>query len=433
MNNLKVSIPAQTVAAESNKLHNRLPRTSGCKLLSDLHEEPTEVAAHFPEPDNWPQIRRSLLQTRLDDIVLQLSLTHQSRRSPEAFPTDLARSIFTVQNLKGFAWAFFYRLSPTCPIFHLPTFRLGSTSSRLLLVIFLDGSLVSAPCDDALSARQFFEVAEEYIFDHEIFKHGKLKPGNNEFETLLAAWLMYMMQAHAGDSETRRRILARRHPDFVKVVKACGLLSIRHEFPLEFGRMSDWETFVSIEQWVSPLHLDVSDVIVNLPCGKALFDAESAAEFERLAPSERTSQRPTCLRDLIHCLRKDSWLNPGSEKYKSVTVLHLLMAISVLCAHSYEARVNPTSRRDLNQILGMSGHWKLLWDEVIKAEHGEYKSHNCFMEHADELWLLLRMVIKQFQRGESDDPYVKGTAADSFDHFNDFLNRLTKDEISFSH
>lgn len=78
----------------------------------------------------------------------------------------------------------------------------------------------------------------------------------------------------------------------------------------------------------SPLHLDVSDVIVNLPCGKALFDAESAAEFERLAPSERTSQRPTCLRDLIHCLRKDSWLNPGSEKYKSVTVLHLLMAIS---------------------------------------------------------------------------------------------------------
>lgn len=52
----------------------------------------------------------------------------------------------------------------------------------------------------------------------------------------------------------------------------------------------------------------------------------------------------------------------------------------------------------------MSGHWKLLWDEVIKAEHGEYKSHNCFMEHADELWLLLRMVIKQFQRGESDDP-----------------------------
>lgn len=81
----------------------------------------------------------------------------------------------------------------------------------------------------------------------------------------------------------------------------------------------------------------------------------------------------------------------------------------------------------------MSDHWKRLWDEVIKAEHGEYKSNNCFMEHADELWWLLRMVIKQFQRGESDDPYVKGTAADSFYHFNDFLNRLTRDEISFSH
>lgn len=268
---LKVSIPAQTVAAESNKLHNRLPWTSGCKLLSDLQEEFTEVATHFPKPENWvhslfpglnadegtfhdilpqPQTRRSLLQTRLDDIVLQMSLTHQIRQSPEEFPTDPARSIFTVQNLKGFAWAFFYRLSPTCPIFHLPTFRLGSTSSRLLLVIFLDGSLVSAPCDDALSARHFFKVAEEYIFDHEIFKHGKLKAGNNEFETLLAAWLLYMMQAHAGDPETRRMILARRHSDFVKVVRACGLLSIRHEFPLEFGKMSDWKTFVSKGQWV---------------------------------------------------------------------------------------------------------------------------------------------------------------------------------------
>ncbi|KAH7002699.1 hypothetical protein B0J12DRAFT_94670 [Macrophomina phaseolina] len=173
---LNLSGRTETIATESNELHNRIPLHSVSKIFSGLDQESAAVDTLCPDAgdlihslfpglsadlllsqDISPRLdsQHCLLQAQLEEIIYQLSLVHLSQNHTEGFPLDLARSVFTVQNFKDFAWASFYRLFPTFPVLHQPTFRLVNASTRLLLGIFLNGSVVTAPCDGARSAKSF--------------------------------------------------------------------------------------------------------------------------------------------------------------------------------------------------------------------------------------------------------------------------------------
>ncbi|KAH7053166.1 hypothetical protein B0J12DRAFT_46950 [Macrophomina phaseolina] len=482
---LNLSGPAETIAVESNELHGRISLHSVSKIFSDLNQESAAVDALCPDAGDWihslfpglsadvllgqdisPRLdsQHCLLQAQLEEIVYQLSLVHLSQHHTESFPLDLARSVFTVQNLKEFAWAYFYRLFPTFPVLHQSTFRLVNASTRLLLGVFLAGSVVTAPCDGALSAKRFFPLAEEYLFSHAIFKRPKANLGRDNFEALCGTFIFYQIQAHIGDKETRRRMVTKRHSAYIRAVRSCGLLSTRHPFPLDHARAMDWGTFVETESRIrlgaisylgdchlnicfnNPPLLNISEMTGDLACSKALFDAETAMDFELLAPLEHARQRPTCLREFMQCFKEGSCFASAHEQFQSVTVLHLLMSISgqlkhisfwenfalltllqALCTCAYEARINRTRRTDLSLVLRMSDQWKALWDKVTAEGHGERAYYNCFLEHADELWSLLRAVIKHFQRDVHPmPPYVKGQAVDSFEEMNDFICRISR-------
>ncbi|RSL51249.1 hypothetical protein CEP53_008510 [Fusarium sp. AF-6] len=108
------------------------------------------------------------------EMIAELSLSYDliKKNNPEAqvsFNTT-ADSVFTEANLVQFVQAYFSRLHAYIPIIHRPTFQIETAPLPLLISIFLFGSLCYASQDAAISARDFFDLAEVYIFSHLTFR-----------------------------------------------------------------------------------------------------------------------------------------------------------------------------------------------------------------------------------------------------------------------
>ncbi len=139
---------------------------------------------HYPSYPNlgtislWSdQLEQSdILQGRLIELVSQLSsvsssLSHQNSQSGSSFSNERAGEFFPLGNIKEFIGAYFDYWDCHCPILHRPSFEPEIASLPLLLAIVLTGAAYSSPRDTAAIAREFLDVAEEYIFEHEAFRN----------------------------------------------------------------------------------------------------------------------------------------------------------------------------------------------------------------------------------------------------------------------
>jgi hypothetical protein len=181
-----------------------------------------------------------------EEIILELRKSHSflNEHDPlytEMYYEDLARSIFSSDNLARFI-SIFFRLSHIhFPIIHIPTFGLEDTPAALVLAVALGGTLRSAPRDDTLSSRCFLTVAEDYIFRHlrgllvtEVFS----KSSKKALYALQAAIIVHNVQFMRNDVQTRRRNLSVRLPSLVSAVRQLGLNQYKHS-----GNLT-WEKFL---------------------------------------------------------------------------------------------------------------------------------------------------------------------------------------------
>jgi hypothetical protein len=120
-------------------------------------------------------VRRAQLELRLTELVSQLTTVHQSlsRRNEgqiRPFTPAFGEMLFTVPNLFDFIDLYFKRLPPECNAMHQPSFEVEAVSLPVLLIMFLVGATYSSPRDTASMARECFDLAEEFIFEHSDFK-----------------------------------------------------------------------------------------------------------------------------------------------------------------------------------------------------------------------------------------------------------------------
>ena len=213
-------------------------------------------------PDPWPHIGymtsdSTSLKACMRDIVQQLSSMHELTRNRcetevGDFNLALAESVFTVQNLQHFVWAYFTYVQPYLPMIHKPTFRMEECSSVLLLAIFVLGSKFCGPLDQAILVREFEGVAEEFVFSERIFKDYS-RMGNREdlqitradIESLQAAVIMEALLLSLNDGSALVRLRTERHPRVVAVLRAFGLLELTCA-SAAVGHRS-WEDFVERE------------------------------------------------------------------------------------------------------------------------------------------------------------------------------------------
>lgn len=190
------------------------------------------------------------LRIRLEELISQLASQCEMSFKPYALPTagfpmDLAKTVFTTENLTDYVSAYFSYVHPHFPFIHRPTFDIQTASLTLLLAVFLSGSAHSVPQDDALSARHFFNLAEEYIFRLlRTIVASSDQFSDDSVQTVQAALLIQSLQISFNNTSIRHRIRIHRRPDLVASIRSLGLTGIMHTTCL--GSMN-WEQFITKE------------------------------------------------------------------------------------------------------------------------------------------------------------------------------------------
>ncbi|RSL42852.1 hypothetical protein CEP54_015323 [Fusarium duplospermum] len=242
------------------------------------------------------------------EMIAELSLSCDliKKNNPEAqvsFNRITADSVFTEANLVQFVQAYFSRLHAYIPIVHQPTFQIETAPLPLLMSIFLLGSLSYPSQDAAISARDFFDLAEVYIFSHPTFRRilqqcSTESASIDKLQILQAALIIEIIQNGSSNVHTRRRLRLERHPCLVAVMRISGLLQANRRFSLHSLAGTDWQMFICDElrlrlaTWTfftdsifatcfnKCPEIAVSEMTGDLPCEEHLFEAETVSEHE---------------------------------------------------------------------------------------------------------------------------------------------------------
>ncbi|PSN71497.1 hypothetical protein BS50DRAFT_584983 [Corynespora cassiicola Philippines] len=173
----------------------------------------------------------------LDDcmkiIVDSLAETYNSiilRAAEPLPPFDMATAeqVFTTPNALVFITSYFRDIHCYMSFVHLSTLEANHSSVPLLMMLFLAGSFFSPPNDDAIAARGFLRLAEEFIF-HQALPQARDELINKEHvQRLQAALITIILQGEINDSSTRRRIRQERFPKLVGAVRSLNLAQTEH-------------------------------------------------------------------------------------------------------------------------------------------------------------------------------------------------------------
>jgi hypothetical protein len=173
-----------------------------------------------------------VVEQRAAALVALLRAQHASTPTASAFPagsfpTTLATSVFTGHNLVEWMSGFFHFFHPHTPFVHRPSFDVSTVSLHLVLAVVLVGSIFCTPQDDALSARYFFSLAEEYVFERlrEVVVHGMNSIGGDDIESVQAAVLVHALQVNSNHEGVRSRVRVTRFPEIVAAMRRLRLFS----------------------------------------------------------------------------------------------------------------------------------------------------------------------------------------------------------------
>jgi hypothetical protein len=189
-----------------------------------------------------------VVEQRAAALVALLRAQHDSTPTVSAFPagsfpTNLATAVLTSNNLVEWISGFFQFFHPHTPFVHRPSFDVSTVSLHLVLAVVLVGSIFSTPQDDALSARYFFSLAEEYVFDRlrQVVVHGKKSIGGDTIETVQAAVLVHALQVNSNHEGVRSRVRVARFTEIVAAMRRLQLFNTIRTKSLGTGT---WEQFV---------------------------------------------------------------------------------------------------------------------------------------------------------------------------------------------
>lgn len=198
----------------------------------------------------------SALEARISELMCQLSahqdsMLERSGITEAHFDVQLAGIVFAEVNVRQFVWQFFHYFHDSFPVLHKPTFDSRTVSLPLLLTVVLFGSMSSNPSDISIEIRQFFDVAESYVFDRLVsgymLQRSRGAPTMNEVELLQAGLLLLMILNNSDDPTVRQRLRLQRIPCLVTAVRASGLFSYKRRHDCTSGERPNWQLFISDE------------------------------------------------------------------------------------------------------------------------------------------------------------------------------------------
>lgn len=159
----------------------------------------------------------------------------------ERFDLNIATSVFSATNLRTFSSTYFRLSHVHFPIVHSPSFGSGQTSKVLILAVSMIGALRATPTQDAIAARDFIRLTEEFIF-RELAKTmlglAPVIPTTSVLETMQAAVIIAYTMMINNNVMTRRRCRTHRLPTLVAAARYFGVSKLKRYHGI------DWTQFI---------------------------------------------------------------------------------------------------------------------------------------------------------------------------------------------
>ncbi|KAH7414562.1 hypothetical protein DE146DRAFT_640672 [Phaeosphaeria sp. MPI-PUGE-AT-0046c] len=402
------------------------------------HDEPAIVMA-FPSTDP--------LHHRTDELVSLLQCQYKATPSAlsllvNQFPADLAKAVFSSDNITAYASAFFTYFQPHTPFIHRPSVDLQTVSSHLLLTITLLGSVFAVPTDDALAARCFFGLAEEYIFvllRERIIRD--VVSSDDSIGLIQAAVLIHALQVNSNHEGVRHRIRVHRFPEIMAAVRKLGLFGMICTKSYTHG---SWQDYVHDEIKIrlaarlfltdcmstlffkTPPQITLVEMRGNVPSTDDMFEAQDPDEFARLDSSSMHLLHRQGLDSLIKLFLQDDWAGSSDPRLANLESEHLILLIFAFHSMIFICRTGLHLSSTSSALLRATARWKEIWHEVKAKENAAGKASVGFAKYGLELWWLAQKILESGRSGDTQSAYMSGTVTDSLDQLHEFIRRYAR-------
>ncbi|OLN89001.1 Activator of stress genes 2 [Colletotrichum chlorophyti] len=397
-----------------------------------------------PKPSTSPFDPGSI-QSRATAIVSELHGLHNTLIESEpwydaSFDINIATSVFSAENLCLFAATYFRASHLDFPVIHRPKFGTESTTKPLLLAVGLAGSLRSPPSDDALAARSFLTLGEEYIFR----ALGRLMPlgSTPEFthdveEALQAALMIHSVQFFRNDIKTRRRNRTLRLPTLVSAVRCLGLAQTRHAPVFQFEEFIRNESRIRLATWTAlgdweqsgmfnvPPLITPTEMTCSLPAALELWDAKDEAEYFEAAHAQGVdgSRRISSVKHCVDALMSEHWNGMGSFPFQDITGSDLQILIFALNGIVLSANLMGLLSSSTQAILRAVSRWELMWETIRSRLDPVAFEKSGLVRYNSELSWAAKKIIQVAISGDKSSAYMQKVGHDSLVQIHEFVRQ----------
>ncbi|KAJ6441614.1 fungal transcriptional regulatory protein [Purpureocillium lavendulum] len=381
--------------------------------------------------DGFDVLDLSSKQITRDLNALHATLSASDPSYSQSFDLELAQSVFAPHTLRTFISAFFRLSHNYVPVVHMPSFGSEGTSPLLILGVALCGAIRSAPRDDALSAKSFLRIAEEYIFRQLMAVMATdPKPDRIVLETLQAALLIHQVHFLQNSVEARRRHRIRRLPALVSAVRRLGLLRTRHSANSSSAQFLADEacirtaTWITLADWhqcgmfhVLPL-TTTAEMRCDLPCPHVLWDAKDLTDADIVLYRRQTRGAPHCLsslKALTETLMGDRWTPTELTAFSCIAFTGLELEIFALSSVAISAHLMSMMPATAPSITRAISRWQELWEGQTTRADEDHVEMTAMARHCSEFGCLLQKVVDASVSGQKLPPYLDKVAHDSVD------------------
>ncbi|KAF5506651.1 hypothetical protein CGCS363_v005866 [Colletotrichum siamense] len=401
----------------------------------------TASLIHTPTSSYDPAI----FESRAAMIVSELEELHHALKICDpwydgAFDPVAATSVFSAENLCMFAATYFRVSHIDFPILHRPDFGTNRTTKELLIAVAVSGALRSPPSDDALAARAYLSLIEEYIFRrlHRMIPNGVTPEWTPELEaSLQAAVMIHSVQFFRNDMATRRKNRTQRLPVLVQAVRCLGLAQTRHAPLFQYDEFVRNESRIRLATWMAladwqqtgmfnvPSMISTSEITCDLPCPLELWDASNAEEYYEIANTKgfNPARRIVSLKHCMDALMSDTWNGMGSFPFQDINATDLqilIFGINGMVLTANLMGVLGPSTRNLSRAIS---RWEAMWETIQSRMDPTVFEKSGMVRYNTELCWAAKQIIKVAISGDRSSAYMQKVGHESLVELHEFVRQ----------
>ncbi|KAF2111889.1 hypothetical protein BDV96DRAFT_179870 [Lophiotrema nucula] len=173
---------------------------------------------------------------------------------------DACYGFFSTYNLHKYLTAFRIIWQPNWPVFHRATFNAAATSAPLVAGMAIIGACCAPEDGQREAAAQWFDIVEEWIFNHEDLRNKTSEQGEyhvllqTRLDALRAAYCVVLYQSWEGHHDSKLRARQVLHPELVTVCRDLKASRASHGDLNDYigagATWANWKQFILKEELI---------------------------------------------------------------------------------------------------------------------------------------------------------------------------------------